>query len=261
MRKKRRRKLSLIFGLVILIIILNISSSLARNFFWKNIERITSFFLEKTKPITNLFSLFTLLEENHALTQENEFLLSQLGELEGLREENQFLRQALGLKLKEEFKLSLARVRGGDLGAGFFIVDKGKKDGITSGQPIINNNKVLVGKIENVYEDFSRAVFIFYPQNKISAKIINKNVLGIIRVNPKKEMVMEIPSSPQDIEVGDLVVTTGKGSIYPPGLLIGKIEDIEKIDTSPFLKARISPLFDPAQTEMVFIILERYGSE
>ena len=102
------------------------------------------------------------------------------------------------------------------------IINKGKIDGITDGCAVVNE-KGVIGKVINTGLNISRVRLINSIGN-ISISVNNKNKIlefknGIfyIRGINKKD----------DIKVGDLVVTNGLSNVFPKGLLIGSIFEIE----------------------------------
>jgi len=95
------------------------------------------------------------------LTQENQKLLSQLANLEEIKEENRFLRQALDLGMDKEFDLILAQATAKNVftfqGIVFedsILINKGKNDGVRKDFPVILADKILIGKVADVYDSF-----------------------------------------------------------------------------------------------------------
>jgi rod shape-determining protein MreC len=57
-----------------------------------------------------------------------------------------------------------------------------------------------------------------------------------------------------EISAGQTLVTSGLEGVFPPGLLVGTITSAKRSDVQPFQTAEVTPFFDPAHTETLFVI-------
>lgn len=149
----------------------------------KNFSYSQSFGFQRT--VWQMASALTFTNQNQAetnknLTEENQKLLSALAELETTKEENKFLKNALNVGLEKEHKLIEAEAFGGGRfnGKDFsyedsVLINKGKNDGIQKGFPVVVSGKVLIGKISEVYDNFSRIALITDKSSLIDIQIIN----------------------------------------------------------------------------------------
>lgn len=195
--------------------------------------------------------------ENRACREElNKTYLEQT-ELFFLRQENQSLRANLNF-LKQEKKFIMAEVIGKGLRgmAQAVIINRGVKDNIQEGNPVIVDNGFLLGKVIRVEKDISFVQLIIDNQSKIAVSILNQTrTLGVAQGEHglSIEMVM-IPQNEQ-IQIGDLVITSGLETNLPRGLIIGKIDSIKKELDEPFQSALLRPLIDLNKAIVVSVLI------
>jgi len=192
----------------------------------------------------------TLKQELDELNLENQELLSQVVALKNLKKENETLRQALGIELQKDLKLALAQIIGKDISQDFILIDKGSKDGVAQDMPVITQQRVLIGKISEVYEGFSKVMLISHKESSFDAEF------GLVRGQGNFKLLFDLIPKEKEINLGDIIATSVLGGIFPEGLLVGRIKQIKRSDVEPFQQAEIEAFFDISQIETLFIILE-----
>ncbi len=198
-----------------------------------------------------------LKKENEELKLKNDELLYKISNLENLQKENQTLRDALGLGLEKEFNLVMARVVSKDtsLNVDVIEINKGAKDGISKDLPVITSQKILVGKISEVYDNFSKVMLISDKNSSFSAKISGKEITGVAKGLGNFSLFLDLVPKEAEISSKDLIITSILGKIFPEGLLVGEIKEVKKSDIDPFQQALISPLLNINDLDQVFIIV------
>lgn len=142
-------------------------------------------------------------------------------------------------------------------------VNRGSSDGVSVNDPVIVNLG-LVGKIVSVTSTTAEVLLITDSDGQVSGKVFNssgKSTFGIVEGTYKRTTRMEVEGNLQmlfrrddPVNVGDLVLTAGKGGVYPVDIPIGKIEKIQ-LDSSGLLKtAYITPLVDFDSLDEVIIL-------
>jgi rod shape-determining protein MreC len=201
-----------------------------------------------------LFHPFSVQKENEKLFLEQQNLLSEISSLKELKKENEFLRSALNLELNKEFNLVLARVGAKLISDKSILVDKGIKDGIKKNMPVITEQKGLVGRVEEVYDNFSVIALLFSKKVSFEAKILEKDIKGLIKGSGYDSVFFDLVPQYQDVQVGDLVITTAGEGIFPPGIYVGRVSDVKKIDVKSFQEISVESSFNLNDLEYVFIL-------
>ncbi len=262
MKLSPKLKISLILLLLITFLaIINLTSfsKEIKNFFYiisspiqKKLWEVgdsTSDFFEAVKETKNL------KRENEELNLRIQELLAENISLKELTKENEILRKALDIGLEENFKLVLAEMIGKDISQDLILINKGSKDGISENLPVITEQKVLVGKISEIYKNFSKVMLLTNKESSLNAKIQNsESIEGVIEGRGNSKLLLKLIPLDKKILKGDLVITTSLGGVFPDGLLVGEIEEVKKSDVESFQKAEVKPVFDIKQTKELFII-------
>jgi rod shape-determining protein MreC len=250
--------------LAIIVIVSNFTgfSKNIKNFFFLISSPIQKSFWQAGKNVSVFFSgiLKTkiLKEELDALKFKNQELLNQIAVLKELKKENEVLREALGLGLEKEFQLMLAQIISKDIFQDSILINKGKKDGVLEGWPVITGQKekVLLGKIGQVYDRFSEVILISNKKSSFDAKISDTEIYGIVKGEGNFKLYFDLIPKDKEIFENDIVITSVLGGVYPQGLLVGEIKTIKKSDLEPFQGAEIKPTFDIKKLDHLFIITE-----
>ncbi len=258
-RKSKKKTLWIIIFLLIFISIFFLGD-IFRSSFFQHTGSLQKKLFESGKrtiqSLSNIFSDKTLREENERLKEENRRLLSQLVELKNLQQENKELREALGLKTRKDLQIVEAKIIARSTDSHTFVINKGKKDGITPKMVVITPHKALVGQIKQVFKKNSLVELITSPSQKISVFIGKENLLGIVQGKGDFTLVSENIPKEKKIEINDIVVTANLQQEIPPGLLVGKVMEVNKTDLSPFQVLKIEPLFDLSNLNLLFIVTD-----
>ncbi|MBQ4140334.1 MAG: rod shape-determining protein MreC [Clostridia bacterium] len=207
-------------------------------------------------------TLDELREENNALRDELEGYKNLVYDAELIGEENEFLSSFLGIKEEHvDFLFEDATVVGRESTnyRTVYTLSKGTLHGIKVNMPIITDTG-LVGHITEVGATWSKAVLITETASAVGAYIERSGVLGIVegtyelRTEGICRMVYIEPDS--DIRVGDKVLTSGIGEVYPRGIVIGKVTEITMDENSRMLTALIEPSADLESISKLMIITE-----
>lgn len=224
-----------------------ISSPLQKTF-WGAGDNVSDFF----ESITNFKNLKT---ENNELQLAIQELLAENASLKELKNENEALREALQIGLSKDFQLALVEVTAKDIGQESILINQGTKDGLLVGMPVVTPEKILLGKLTEVYENFSRVTLISNKESSFDAKVPGTNTTGVAKGKGDSKIELDLVPQDKTLKVGDLVVSSALGAIYPEGLLAGVVEKVDRNDVSPFYQVEVSPLFDISKIATVFVIL------
>jgi len=259
--KKTAPILIFLFLVILALNFLNKKSGFLDNFkgfFYSILEPIQKPIWQAGDGISDFFEgIFrgkNLKQENEKLKVDYENLLFQNLSIDELKKENEFLRKALDLGLNEEFKLVLAEVISKDISHDSILINKGLKDGLSQGMTVITEQKVLLGKVSEVSDKFSRVILISNSESFFPVTIQAAQATGIIRGRGNGQLSLEEIPQNKEIKEDDIVLTTSLGGNFPKGLLVGKIKNIKTSDTEPFQKAEIYSFLKIDDIKTVFAV-------
>ncbi|HTO06680.1 MAG TPA: rod shape-determining protein MreC [Myxococcota bacterium] len=197
--------------------------------------------------------------------EENERLRGRLARAE---EENHQYREAIlsserfqklsGFRAQREVPMVPANVIHQDLSNWFqsLIIDQGAAAGIRPGMPVITESGV-VGLVSGTTPGASKVLLVVDPQSRVDAYIERTRARGTVRGTSGHECDFEYVLREESLETGDVLLTSGLGTVYPKGLVLGRVASVDRKSSGLFLSAKIAPAVDFTRLEEVFVILEQ----
>ena len=185
----------------------------------------------------NVRGLLDTYEENKELKKRLDELARLEVEVQMLAKENGELREILDKKDSlRNFQSIQATViaRNADRWEELLIINKGKTNGVEKNMAVITANG-LIGKVKST-QQFTSTIQLLSsmdPTNRISAEILRgedeESIYGTIEGYDEKRGLLKLKRIPFDAKVkkGQKVVTSGMGGIFPAGLPIGEVVDVE----------------------------------
>lgn len=215
------------------------------------------------KSGTNAYTFFnriifsgSILKHNELLRVENQELTAKLSQLVNTKEENEELRSILNLGLHKDFKFIDAYVYAKDINTDSVYINKGEKDGVKLDSIIINSQKILIGKVIKIFDNYSLVSLITSTQVKTNVEIGDTGIEATVKGRGNLEMAAEnIPQS-AEIKTGDVVVTGKLQNEYPENLPLGTVKYVKITDLDPFQTAVIEPYLDLNSLGLVLVIPE-----
>lgn len=212
---------------------------------------VSSLLYISNAPSTVLDSFSTTIVDSDKLQLENQLLKRQLLEknaelllYDQLKVENQRLRLLLNSPLrKDEFK-KIAEVMSitSDPYRKLVVINKGQSSGIFVGQPVIDD-KGLVGQVISLGATTSRVLLLTDPSNSTPVQDLRSDV-RVIATGDGDSGQLHLDNVPRDadIQVGDMLVTSGLGGRYPEGYPVAKVISVERTKQNYFATIVAKPL-------------------
>lgn len=190
--------------------------------------------------LTDFKDLVKAKKENILLKTELQKMQSYYIQTLNIHQENKDLKQALNFVKDKSTNYRVAQVIGWShqIFNNNVIIDAGNNRQIREGNMVVGNIGVI-GRIEHVDEDKARIILINDSTSRIPVMISKARVRGILVGNNSNLMEIIYGSKGKEIEVGDLVYTSGDGDTLPPGLLIGRIK---KVDNNTILVSMVEDI-------------------
>lgn len=186
------------------------------------------------------------------LLAENETLKNQLkagqinqAELNSLAQENELLKKELKFVQESGLKFVAAKIITGvsDNLSKSVIINRGQSDGLQKGMAVVADNGILVGKISEVYDNFSKVLLLIDDKSKVAAAIQNQTeTIGLVEGQLGLSLIMTNIPQDQEIKLGDLVVTSGLEGPIPKNLLIARVASLSASPSEIFKTAILSPI-------------------
>jgi rod shape-determining protein MreC len=185
-----------------------------------------------------------LIRQNQELRRENAELriLSAQGR-EAVRE-NHRLGALVGWQTRAQWKLKPTRVISRDPANWWRTVqiDLGSRDGLLPNLPVVTPEG-LVGRVTAVGLTRSQVVLLGDPNCKVAALVENdrrdSGILGSASTLDNDLVELNFLARSADLKAGQNVVTSGLGEIFPKGITIGKIVDVQPVDFGLYSQARV----------------------
>src|SRR4030043_1003943 len=206
--------------------------------------------------ITSPFKRMLLREEENIRLKAE--LTKMLKEQQGYREallENKRLRDLLSLKENEHRYVSTARViaRGVSPWSNTCVINKGLLDGITKDMTVITH-RGLVGKISEVSDSHSLLLLLTDINFSSAARLQESRTEGIISGTGFRKCQLKYIPYEEKGEKGNIVITSGLDSLFPQGIPVGYVSNVNKKGMGVFQDIEVLPFQDNAKIEVVVII-------
>jgi rod shape-determining protein MreC len=199
--------------------------------------------------------LRSLREENKQLRLETATLKRRLEQLQEQALETQRLERLLVMRQAPQTEFLTARVVGKDATNWFktILLDRGSLDGVRRNQPVLAPDG-LIGKVVEVTPGAARVQLLTDPMNAVGGLIQRTRVTGIVTGNLGAGARVRYLPLMSDVVVGDEVVTSGMGGVFPKGILIGRIAAVERRSGALFQEATLQPSVDLSRVEEVLVL-------
>ena len=198
----------------------------------------------------------SLQTENARLGQENLTHSAQLQQLASLQSENEHLRKLLGARDRLSSRTSFAEVlyAARDPFSRKIVIDKGSQNEVHAGQPVIDGQGV-VGQVTRVYPWLAEVTLVTDKGHLVPVLNTRNGLRGVLG-GTGNDGALELKFVPlnADFENGDQLVTSGIDGVYPPGLPVAQIVNVER--NAAFLFARIvcKPLAGVSNHRQVLVV-------
>lgn len=213
--------------------------------------------------ISGFFDYFTEFDrisaENEALRQENDELKKLQSDLEVLKEENAWLKDFLDVKNHNTtFEFTDATVVGKNSSSAHttLMLNKGSLHGIKKGMVVITGQG-LVGRVTEVGLNTSEVLCVTDISSSVGALVERSAMIGIVEgyyENECRFLYTTGFADISDIVVGDTLLSSGSGSIYPYGLKIGTVTSVQLDEVSRSVIATVKSAVDFNTVSRVMII-------
>ena len=272
--KARKKKISFFTTVIILSSIIFFSSNSSIMNIGENaigtvtssITRIVYSSIASSKEVfTKIFGSKSIREENEKLKIENAELKEKNVNMENIIAKEDFLKNEYNLYLKNKESLLSANVIALDSNSLLirFNINKGSKDGVKVGDIIVQGTvgedentyiKAVVGKVIEVGYNWSKVSSLVDSSSNVSFNVVRTQSYGAINGQENNLLSGFMYKSDADIIVGDKLVTTGRGGIFPSDLYIGEVTEVKSSENNLEKKISVKSPVDFTTLFRVFVI-------
>lgn len=197
-----------------------------------------------------------LIEENNRMRSQQQVLNSRLQRFEILEAENKRLRELLGSTITFKERVMIAELLAVELEQfrNMIEINKGSRNGVYDGQPVVDAHGII-GQVVHVGPFSSNVLMITDPSHAIPVQV-NRNGLRAIAVGTgqKNSLLLEHLPTNADIQIGDLIVSSGLGRRFPRGYPVGTVSGIKLEPGAPFATIHIDPSAMLTQNREVLLV-------
>ncbi len=176
--------------------------------------------------------------------------------LRKLQRENQRLRALLSLKESSRLHLRAIRVIGRkhtSLGL-TLVLEEGASAGICPHSPLMTH-RGLVGRVAWVGPLYATVQTLLEKDSRVSVLVARSRVPGILVWAGGSALEMQDVPLEADVQIGDVIVTSGLGGVFPKAILVGSVVKTGTDRRVPLKQVRVKPSVDFRRLEEVFMIV------
>lgn len=205
------------------------------------VNRAVSYTTTKSKELfIYLFGTRQMRAEYEELKIENQKLKEDIALYSSIIAKAEFLEAEYNLIKKTEYKLSSANIIAKDPSNYFinFTIDKGSDDGVNVGDVVLTGVNLtdstaiesIVGKVEEVASSWSKVTSVIDENSNIAFINARTQEGGVLTGRNEKGLSGYVFESDSDIKIGDKLLTSGIGGVFPKDIYIGDVIDVTLTD-------------------------------
>ena len=210
-----------------------------------------------TKTVSShLKSSNELLKENEQLATENFIQRADMLRLQSLEQENEAMRRMLNSPVHKTSKRMFAEIIdvNADVSSHRIVINRGTKDGVYVGMPVMNDAG-LVGQVVSTNYSFSRVLLIIDQLSSIPVVNSRNGIRAIASGNNNQDEIL-INNAPRtaDFKVGDKLITSGIGGVFPEGYPVATITSVGVSKSQPLASITAKPAVDISTMRYVLLL-------
>jgi rod shape-determining protein MreC len=207
--------------------------------------------------VTDVADFQRLQRRNQQLEQALAEMQPELVELREIRNDYERLRGLLDYTTaRADQEFVTADVIDVDTSGGLvrtITINRGARDGLTAGMPVVNEQG-LIGRIIQVTATAARVLLITDQSSAVNARLQETRVLGSVVGQPGGGLRMELIPIGQEVQEGDIVITSGLGGNFPPDIVLGQVTSVRSFEFELYQTAEVRSLVNFDTLEFVLVI-------
>ncbi|MBF0536872.1 MAG: rod shape-determining protein MreC [Nitrospirae bacterium] len=200
-------------------------------------------------------SMIMVKQENIRLKQELQQLLLREEAFHEQEQENKRLRQLLDLKDVTPGYVTTARVIGKNPStwSQTMIINKGDLDGIRKNMAV-RSSRCLIGKVILVDKHYATVLLITDIHSSVAVEVQSSRLEGVVSGSGQSLCTLKYIPQDEIVREGEVLITSGYDSLYPPGIPVGKVSSVERSQTELFLNIEVTLCAAPFKIDEVMVV-------
>ncbi len=185
-----------------------------------------------------------LVAENERLHLQHDADAALLNQMQSLQAENAQLRELLDVTRRADYTMQMAQIAyvERDIFKRKLFIDKGENTNVQAGQAVVDNGGV-VGQVTRVYPLLSEVTLVTDKDIAVPIQVVRNGIRAVVFGSGNiSELELRYQPVNADIEVGDVLVTSGMDGTYPPALPVAQVIKVERDPAYPFARIVCAPL-------------------
>ena len=231
--------------LLVIALLLSILIGVSSAFMGGNADPLSNLVTTITTPVRNgaaavgdffqgvsryVFHYGEMEQQISDLEEENAQLQQQIRESQEALQENELLRNLRERRRDFVFESAKVTARSNDNWRSTLTLSKGSESGIQEGNCVVTSTGVLVGVVSEVGSHYSTVSTVIDTSMEMGGIITRTNAAGVLEgdfslMQGGKLRLAYLPDEAQ-LVAGDEVLTSGRGDVYPSGLVVGQVEGV-----------------------------------
>jgi rod shape-determining protein MreC len=135
------------------------------------------------------------------------------------------------------------------------IINKGRREGVERGMPVVIPEGIA-GLVTDVAKTYAKILLVIDQNSAVDALIQRTRARGIIKGEPSGRLQLQYVLRKHDIHEGDVVISSGLDGVFPKGIRIGYVNEVDKPDSGIFQQLAVTPYADFEKLEEVLVVLD-----
>jgi rod shape-determining protein MreC len=136
----------------------------------------------------------------------------------------------------------------------YITINVGAQHGVKVGDPVVGAGAGLVGRVAEVGPRTSKVQLLTDSDSSTAVLLQTSRATGLVVGQPDGTLRMKYIPQGEEIEIGDVLLTSGLGGVMPKGLVVGEIKSVEGKDYELHQEAVVQPAVELDRLELVLVI-------
>ncbi len=202
-------------------------------------------------------TLSTLKEENRQMREQQVLNAQQLQQSRQLLAENAYLRKLLDASERLQLKTVMSEILydARDPFSRKVILDRGERHGLKPGQPVIDDVGV-VGQVTRVFPFTAEVTLLTDKNHAIPVQVLRSGVRSVAYGRGQSGVLeLRFMASNADIRKGDVVTTSGIDGVYPPGLAVATVAEVDTKTSDAFTRIPLAPTAAVSRHRQLLVLM------